>query len=255
MKIGKILSVVLVAALVLSAQVASGVAISVNFVGGRPVAGGDTVTGTAGAVPVGNWNNADGASGGPVGVINSAGAAAATLTWNGTNEWSATGAAPGGGGNAAMMSGYLDNFGDAGRNIVVSGLGSNITQYGYSVLVYFNADNAGVQGFSAADNAANSDTAFGRQVGGGGTNYPLGGPDGFIVSTASTYGTAVAANVVRLDGFTGSTLTITGVAGGGGDRARPNGFQIVANTIPEPSSALLAGGALALGFIRRRRTA
>lgn len=259
MKIGKILSATLVAALLLAAQIAGAAVISVNFVGGQGGSGGGgagTVTTTAGAVQVGNWNNAIGATGNLPNPINDVGAVAATnVNWNSPNTWAATGATPGGGGSATMMSGYLDNFG--GQTITVTGLGSQFTTLGYSVLVYFNEDSNGSHGAVATDNLGNnSGNRFAFQTGGAGAGFPLGGPNGFIGSTDPNSATSFVSNYVILTGLTGSTLTITGVNGTNGDgRTRPNGFQIVANTIPEPSSALLAGGALALGFIRRRRTA
>ena len=153
-----------------------------------------------------------------------------------------------------MMNGYLDNF--AGQNVTVTGLGSQYMTLGYNILVYFNSDSAGTQGFSATDNTLHTDTRFGNQAGGAGTNYPLAGPNGFIGSTQTASNTTFGANYVILSGFTGSSFTLTGVNGAIGDgRARINGFQIFSVDpipAPEPSSfVLLSMGALAL--VARRR--
>jgi hypothetical protein len=159
------------------------------------------------------------------------------------------------------MSGYLDNFSNAGNSITVTGLPTAFTQNGYDVYVYHASDSAGVQGYTATDNLANtSGQVFGRQAGGAGTNFPLASPDGFIVSTDTANGPGTtASNVILLQGLTGSSFTLTGIAGASGDgRARPNGFQIVAiQVVPEPASLavwFVAGSAIAgLAIFRLRR--
>src|SRR3954471_19959241 len=94
--------------------VARGATIGVNFVGGQP-GGAASVTGTAGFVPQANWNNeAPAAQTTAVSVVDSTGAAAGSLTYTAPNNWAATGTAPGGGTNADLMNGYLDNFQNAG---------------------------------------------------------------------------------------------------------------------------------------------
>jgi hypothetical protein len=229
------------------AQVASGTTVSVNFVGGQGGSGGGgagTVTNVAGFNLAPNWNNALNASGSLPAAINNAGAVAASITWDSPNTWAATGATPVGGSSGTMMSGYLDNFG--GRNITVSGLGADFTSTGYDVIVYFNADGPGTQGYSVADNAAHSATAFGNQPGGAGSNFPLAGANGFILSTQTASNTNFAANAVRLTGLTGDSFTLTGVNGTLGDgRARPTGFQIVSAT---PTALPVSSGNISINF-------
>ena len=162
-----------------------------------------------------------------------------------------------GSGDQNMMKAYLDNFG--GQSITVSGLPTNFTDSGYYVYAYFNVDQVAQMGFTVADNAGNTDTRFGRQSGGNGTNYPLGGgTNGYVVSADSVnnFATATPSNAIFLQGFNGSSFTLTGVNGigapGSGNRARINGLQIIA--IPEPSSVLaLLFGSVGLLFVRRRR--
>ena len=116
-------------------QLASGTTVSVNFVGGQggngTGGGSGIVTGPAGYNNASNWNNAVPAAGSLPGAIDDSGAVAASVSWNSGNTWAATGAAPAGGGSATMMSGYLDNFGNAGNNATVTGLGSEFTSKGY----------------------------------------------------------------------------------------------------------------------------
>ncbi len=211
---------------------AVGTTISANFEGGQlnPCCGGGGtahVTGTAGFDPVANWNNFPSNTGSGLALIDeNGGASGATITYSVNNNWAATNSAPGDGANGDLMSGYLDNFG--GQSITVSGLGPSYTAGGYDVIIYFNADSGGTQGFTIG-----GVTRYGRQTGGAGSNYPLGGgTNGFVLSTATVKASAPAANGVLFSGLTGSSFTITGAAGGGGDRARPNGIQIIGTEIP-----------------------
>lgn len=234
--------------------------ISANVIGGQggngTGGGSGSVTTTAGLFPVGNWNNLTGSSGSSS-LVNDVNVVSGTINYTSSNTWAATGSTPAGGGNATMMSGYFDNF--AGGSLTVSGLGSSFTTAGYSVYAYFNADSQGTQGFRVTDSLANIDTAFGNQAGGGGSNFPLSG--GFIESEDTNSATTTIANVVKLTGFFGPSFTLVGVNGtraGGDNRARLNGFQIVANAIvPEPASialwSLLGLCGVAFGATMKRR--
>lgn len=237
----------------LVAGTARAATIAVNFVGGQSGgAGAATVTGTAGAVPQANWNNeAPFQQTTAVSIVDSTGTAAASLAYTTQNNWAASSTAPGGGTNADMMNGYLDNFQNAG-SISVTGLGTAFTSGGYQVLVYQNTDSNGSFGFTATDNAGHTVTAYGQQTGGAGSNYPLAGTNGFVTSTSTDpAGPGSAANTVVLNGLTGSNVTITGLSGTTGDgRVRPNGFQIVPT--PEPASLAVVGLG-SLGLLARRR--
>jgi hypothetical protein len=244
-----------------SSLAARGAIVGVNFVGGQSgttaadtTKGGALVTGTAGAVPQGNWNNELlSQQTTAIAILDSTGTPAASLAYTAPNNWAATGTAPGGGTNADLMNGYLDNFQNAG-SATITGLGSAYTSGGYQILVYQNADSAGSFGYTATDNAGHTVTAYGQQTGAAGSNYPLaGGTNGFVTSTSTnTAGPGSAANTVVLNGLTGSNVTITGAAGTTPDgRVRPNGFQIV--SVPEPTSLAVAGLASVGLLIRRRR--
>jgi hypothetical protein len=239
--------------------------ISVNFEGGNgntTTANGPSVTGTAGVVPVGNWNNESGNSGTGVTIVDSANNNAGTLTYNSSNVYGATpsgGGSSGGAGDTALMTGYLDNFN--GGSLTVTGLGSAFSG-GFSVLAYQNGDGNGSFGYTAVDSNAHSVTAYGQQTGGNGGNYPLvGGTNGFIGSISTNpAGPGSAADYVILTGLSGTSFTLTGIEGTTGDgRVKLDGFQIIANT-PEPGSVVALAGLAGMGLIgfalrRRRRNA
>ena len=219
--------------------------VSINIAGGNEdapgtgvpaPAGQGIVTGAAGIDRLENWNNAIGTSG-TIPVVNSTGSpSGASVTWVTNNTWS-TQSADGAGSDADMMSGYLDNF-DSNGSIVVEDLGSEFTETGYEVRVYFQNDNDDNNaGFTAIDNLGNTDTRYGYQLTAN-NNWPLAGPaadpNGYIVSVETDPATLTEANVVLLTGLSGPNFTLTGVAGAGAasTRARPNAIQIITTGNP-----------------------
>src|SRR5947209_1670262 len=96
--------------------------IGVNFIGGNN-GGGASVTGTAGAVPKGNWNNeANNTGTGAALTLDSGAASGASLSWNSPNVW-ASGQA-GANQNGVLMQGYLDNSPGNPSSATVTGLPS-----------------------------------------------------------------------------------------------------------------------------------
>ena len=237
--------------------------ISVNFVGGNqnaPVdgtgAGAASVTQSAGAVFVPNWNNIIPVQNVTVNnLIDDTGAAtSASISYSFNNTWSANNAAPGGGSDADMMSGYIDNTHNQGPISI-----SDIPYAEYELRIYHNTDSPGTMGFTV-DDGNTSTTYYSHMTVDNGGNYPLAGPDpfggsaGFVGSQDTNSGSATDSNYTLFTGLTGSSLSIQGVSGTNGDgRARPNGFQITGE-IPEPTTFVLAGlGFLCLAGVRRRR--
>ena len=209
--------------------------ISVNFEGGH---GGDPgtapnalVTGVAGDVAVGNWNNALGGIGTLDNLVDDTGAiTGASVSWSAANSWSVNdGGAPqpGSSPDADLMWGYLDNMHDRDP-ITISNIPQSFIDSGYELRVYHSTDSPGTMGFTVDDGVVAAQTLYSNQP--GQWNYPLdGGNNGYIESTSTDPGYDVPSNFTRFTGLSGSSLTIQAVRGTLGDsRSRPNGFQITA---------------------------
>ena len=232
--------------------------ISFNFAGQGGIDNPGPVTGTAGAIDVGNWNNTGiSQNDGPLALNDSDGnPTGATVNWSVNNHWTTNGGDTGGG-NAQMMQGYLDNLQDR-PPITISGIPAAYQASGYDVRIYHNTDSGGTMGFIVNDGAT-SLTYYSHQAGGNNSNFPLGGVDpfggaaGFIGSQDTNPDTRTPSNYTLFTGLTGADLTITHIRGSVGDtRVRPNAIQIT-QIIPEPASALmLLLGSVGL-VIRRRR--
>jgi len=215
--------------------VVSGV-ISMNFDGQSGTGTPGAVTGVAGSVPVGNWNNSgagNGGNAGPLDLVDDSGVATgATVNWSVANHWTTNGS-DSSGGDAQMMQGYLDNFHDR-PPIEVTGIPDSFQAGGYELRIYHNTDSGGTMGFTV-DDGSGPVTYYSHQPGGNNSNYPLAGDDpfggaaGYIGSQDTNAGTTTPSNYTLFTGLTGASLTIKGVRGSAGDtRSRPNGFQIVA---------------------------
>ncbi len=241
----------LVAGLLGTAMAAQASVISVNFEGGLNGAApnGHDVTGTAGYVPVGNWNNASGPanSGSLLNLSNSNGGnSGASVSWSTLNLWDLANGDDLGGDND-MMSGYLDNF---NGNVTVS----NVPYDSYDVYVYFNRASPTYSGITAGDGVT-TETLYGKD---NGNSFAS---NGFLLSTDDTVdgtdGSWTVGNVMLFSEFTGSTLTITPPSNPGAPgewKAYIGGIQIVNTTVPEPSTlALLGAGGMVLWGARRRQ--
>ena len=210
-----------------------GKVISVNFDGQSGVGTPGPVTGVAGSIPVAGWNNS-GVSGlsGPLALFDDSGApTGASVNWTVGNQWTTSGG-DNAGTDAQMMQGYLDNF-HTQPPMTVTGIPASFTAAGYELRIYHNTDSGGTMGFTV-DDGNGPTTYYSHQPGGNDTNYPLAGVDpfggaaGYIGSQDTAANTTTPSNYTLFTGLSGSTLTITGVAGSAGDgRSRPNGFQIV----------------------------
>ena len=215
-----------------------GAVISMNFDGQTGTGTPGAVTGVAGSIPVGNWNNSGQGNAfneGPLDLVDDSGVATtATVNWSVANHWTTNGG-DSSGGDATMMQGYLDNFHDR-PPIVVSGIPASFMSSGYELRIYHNTDSAGAMGFTVSDDGGlTSTTYYSYQPGGNGLNFPLAGADpfggaaGYIGSQETGGGATTASNYTLFTGLSGAELTIAGVRGSAGDtRSRPNGFQIVA---------------------------
>lgn len=119
----------------------SGASFGIHFLGGQQ---GDPVSGTAGVVPIANWNNIDNknfAQPGTAGITADDGVTTATLSLSGgqvNNGWQ-TGVT-GDGANLSLMDGFMDagNYGGSAATIAVSGLAAP----SYTVYIYCMSDSA-----------------------------------------------------------------------------------------------------------------
>jgi len=205
--------------------------ISINFQGERSSVTGPDVTGTAGYIQVGNWNNAAGVSGTVASLNDDSGNnSGASVTWETHNLWDYQ-SGDGNGGDADMLSGLLDNIGASDtppEEITISG----IPYDAYNVYVYVNRDAARFTGITVSDGST-SKTLY---VEHDGTGYdPSEGVNGYTISRDDDVGAHVGlwndGNVILSPVMTGSTLTIDnaptpGVPAGGTYQCIINGIQI-----------------------------
>jgi hypothetical protein len=187
--------------------------ISIDFVGGAtPLA----PIGVAGAVPKPNWNEAAGASGSDLALVDeSAVPTGATVTWS-TSSTATLGLANTGA-DFVMMNGYLD-AGTQTTTVTVSGLDDK--SGGYFVHLYADGNN-GSSDASTDYALAGSDgsSAFVRIVDAAGATF-----DGdYVLASSGENGN----HAIVLIGGTSFTLTVTKSASGGGTHAPLNGLQIV----------------------------
>ena len=252
MKRMKAISIVAVIAM---ASPAWAVSIGLNFVGGRSGGGGNgsggtngnLVTGVAGVVPQGNWNNGLGSNNaGPVALVDDSGAATgATASWSGVaNSWTVSGAAAADG-DAQLMNGYLDTSTSSTTPVSITG----VPYATYDVILYFDGDGTGRSG----NYTVNGSPALAGNPLADNANWPVGGP----APTAGAYNDATLDGIGNYAIFSGQVspvLTVT--ASASNFRGPLNGIQIInTTTIPEPTLAALGLMSLGALAIRRRRRA
>jgi len=223
------------------------VLVSVNFQGGNTV--GLAASDIAGASPFDgvNWNNALGASGGPI-ILNDATGAASALTLTsyaagpfGVDGPSTDNSTP----QKILFGGALDvNFGNA--TFTIDGLSAFSS---YDLVVYYD----GGTSFPAARHAdiIASGSALTYYVAGIDSVY-----DSYTQSNSTDSGTFASGNYVVFSGLIAGSETVTMEYGN--NSMGLVGFQVLGTqAVPEPSTwALMTGGlGLLVGFqqLRRRR--
>jgi autotransporter-associated beta strand protein len=165
--------------------------IGINFVGGgtnSPSPGGASVTGVAGVVPMANWNNITGSSGGgiPLNDFNGFAGVANLDSFTATNTWSTGSTNP-------LLNGYIDNTNTTpdAQQVTVSG----IPYSSYNVYAYFGSDGAGRTGSVSL----NGTSYFYR------TRGDLGD---YVLTTDTTGAVNPSANYAIFSSVSGNTFTI-----------------------------------------------
>ena len=118
---------------------AGAASIAVNFVGGGGPNSGSSLapSDAAGLVVQDEWNNAPGASGSLMGLLNDAGnSTSASISWTSPNTWSSgtDTSTP----NGRLLNGYIDSGGSAATGAMLTVTG--VPYPAYDVIVYFNTD-------------------------------------------------------------------------------------------------------------------
>ena len=198
-------------------------AIGINFVGASPTPMGAAEI--AGVVAQPHWNNATGAAGNALPLVDASGATtSAAVTWNANNGWMTPIADQPG--NARLMKGYLDTTSTSTTTIMVTGL----SQRSYDVYVYSDGDNSIYQRSAAY-------TISGADI----TTTTIQVTDAANTNFASTFTRADNSNgnyvkfTISATGFTLNATPLPTVAGN--RRAPVNGIQIVPVTlVPAPTA-------------------
>ncbi|MEZ5325050.1 MAG: LamG-like jellyroll fold domain-containing protein [Verrucomicrobiales bacterium] len=190
------------------------IVLGVNFIGGNAASPGASVSGIAGVVTQGNWNNAPGGAGDPISLVDSADAASILRVKWATNGPNAIGAEPDAGdADASLMHGVLlpRGTGAGGDDVITQIELRNIAYPSYDLYVYVVSDGASEATITANDEIIEAVVeSF----------------DGEFVQIVEDFDPG---NYIIFSGLTGPTLTITGNANSGNPGIA--GFQIVRSTM------------------------
>ena len=190
------------------------VLLGVNFVGGNADFEGASVSGQAGVIQHGNWNNLPGGAGGPTIVANASAADTLMRVSYATNGPGAIGNEPDANdANGQMMHGVLlpRGSGAGGDDVITEITVRNIAYPSFDLYLFINSEADGDGIFTANDEIIE---VFGV------TNF-----DGEFVEVVDD---GDSGNYIVFEGLSGSTLTITGNDSAGGPGIA--GFQIVRST-------------------------
>lgn len=243
----KLTTLAIAAAILATAARAKAESFGVNFLGNTTA---DLVTGTAGVVPISGWNNINNGTFTSGTVTSSDSLFSATLTLSGAgkgNGWNNGTTADGG--NGSLMRGYND----AGINNPSTSTLSGLTGSAYTLYVYCQGDatRPGNGGDWLPNYTINGTTYYTATLGGSFSSFVEGG---ITFANNNTYPPSLTyGNYLKIENVSpiAGTITISANADNQTWRSPFNGFELV--VVPEPSSAALIFGWLAvLGLVRRR---
>lgn len=232
---------------------ADGQSFGINFTGNTS----DPVTGTAGVVPLFNWNNISAATFTSGNIHSGDGSVSATLSLSGAaaaGSWHS--GATSDGSNESLMNGYIDAGSNNGGGVSAVSTISGLTGTSYNVYLYIygDASHPGNGSDGLPNYSVNGTTYYAPQLGKGTTTYnssaiSVGGTfAGFVKAKTyaanfytSTASTADFGNYIEIDNVVpvGGVITIASEPDGDVWRSPLNGIEIVV-TVNSPIPTLPA---------------
>lgn len=228
----------------------------------------DTVTLTAGVVPIGGWNNITQAAN--TFVVNSSDLSTfASLTLSGPGAANGYSTGPAGtGGNNSLMHGYLDSGGNGGQAATGTGATSvtltltGLTGPAYNLYIYDMGDapRPGNLGDGLPEYSVNGTNYYTATLGGTFAGFVQGQTQSTELSSYPS--TLTNGNYILVSGVVptaGGTITLVTNNNNQTFRSPLNGFELVA-VVPEPSAVAylllgVCGAALAVRTRRRKLAA
>lgn len=245
----------LLAVAFLSEMQARSESFGINFIGSTN----DLVTGTAGVVPIANWNNISGATFTSGNIHSSDGAVSATLSLSGAaaaGSWHS--GATSDGANGSLMDGYIDGGANNGGGVAITNFISGLTGSSYSVYLYIYSDasHPGDGGQWLPNYSINGTSYFAPALGNGATTWnsastSVGGAfTGFVKAKtyAANFNTATAnpsdfGNYIKIDNVVpvSGVITIVSEASSQSWRSPLDGIEIVGvSNSPTPNIPLIS---------------
>ncbi len=192
--------------------------IGINFATGQS-GGVHNVTGTAGFVPMGNWNNVTGITGTNLPLVNSTGAGSgATLTFTANSNWSSNINGDYTNQDQQLLNSYLDSNSSASRAQVTV---NNVPYSSYTAYLYVNSDTANRGQKANLLGSQTGPTYYYQTVGSGASTYQTTNN-----TTPSTYPTA---DYLVYSGLNNSS-SVTFQAGYDNNNGGITGLEIVPTT-------------------------
>jgi hypothetical protein len=239
----------------------TGASFGVHFLGSQT---GDPVTGTAGVVPIDNWNNIDNgaySSGTGTSILGSDGATTATLTMSGgqiNNAFNSK--VTGDGTNYSLLDGYIDagNYGGSAATIKLGGLtASSYTVYVYCFMDKVRPENNGdwLPNYAVNGTMYYAAVLGYTQISGYIQGGAVGGiPNGYIRATTSSTNSGAPIPAQAFGNYieytnvaaVGGQITVQAESDGTSYRSPLDGFELVA--VPPALTAQVKGTQIALNW-------
>jgi hypothetical protein len=219
----------------------------INFLGNTS----DPVTGLAGVLPIGNWNNISNTTFTSGSILSSDGLSSATLSLSGSgsaNGWHSGTVSDGG--NGSLLDGYMDTGTTSTGIAAISGLTGSL----YNIFIYDEGDAArpGNGGDWLPNYTINGFTYYTATLTGAFSGFVQGGVTTVNNNTFPT--SLVYGNYIEIDNVApiAGAITVSANSDTQTWRSPFDGFQIVPTPEPSVAGLSLLGSILTLGMFRRR---